>query len=258
VTLADLYAFDHRLEEQELSPAARARALASVKSLLSFGHRIGVFPVNAGTDFKVVPPPDRLAERRLSPAAQRALLTSVARSWDRTLVHLLLATGIRVSEVVALTWADLAPVAESGQVRVVDSRNVERVLPLPADLWQELQDLRRGTDSEPVFPSATTGGRMRRQEINVLVRRAAAEAGLGPGVSPSWLRHAYAWNALAEGSTLAEIQTSLGHRHLQATRRYLRAAAEQDLLSVGCIQSPGRDQSARPRCVEVSGGWPDY
>ena len=229
VTLADLYAFDRRLEAQELSLAARARGLASIKSLLSFGHRIGVFPINAGTDFKVVPPPDRLAERRLSPDAQHALLTAVARSWDRTLIHLLLATGIRVSEVVALTWADLEPVAEAGQVRVVDNRNVERVLPLPADLWRESARPPVAAQTPSRFSrSATTGGRMRRQEVNALVRRAAAEAGLGLGVSPSWLRHAYAWNALAEGSTLAEVQTSLGHRHLQATRRYRRAAADQD------------------------------
>ena len=110
---------------------------------------------------------------------------------------------------------------------MVDRQDVERVLPLPVDLSRELQDLRHGTDAEPVFPSATTGGRMRRQEVNEPVRRATADAGVGP----SWLRHAYAWNALAEGRTLAELQTSLGHLRRQATRRYRRAVVEQDRAS---------------------------
>ena len=66
VTLGDVQAFADELEHQELAASSRVRTLAAVKSLLSFGQRIGYLPLNVGASLKLPPRTDTLAERILS------------------------------------------------------------------------------------------------------------------------------------------------------------------------------------------------
>lgn len=116
VTLADLRAFADSLDG--LAPASRGRALSAVKSLLSFGHRLGYLPFDVGRALKLPSLKNRLAERILTEADVHRMLALEPSPRNRALLRLLYGGGLRVSEVCALVWRDVQPRDEAGQVTV--------------------------------------------------------------------------------------------------------------------------------------------
>src|SRR5260370_1423894 len=115
VTLGDLQAFADGL--QALAPATQARILSAVKSLLTFGHRLGLLPVNAGAPLRLPKLKSALAARILEEEAVQRLLALEPSPRNRALLRLTYGAGLRVSEVCALRWQDLQPRdAGAGQV----------------------------------------------------------------------------------------------------------------------------------------------
>ena len=106
-TLGDLQAYADGLGG--LAPASRQRALAAVKSLLTFGHRIGYLPVNVGAAVKLPPARDALAERLLARERVTRLIALEPDARNRALLLVLYVGGLRISEAVALRWRDLRP-----------------------------------------------------------------------------------------------------------------------------------------------------
>jgi integrase/recombinase XerD len=223
VSLADLEAFGNWLQQQGVAASSRKRALAAVRSLLTYGHHEGSLRTNAGALLKLPVPPDRRAEHRLSDAQIQELLDAARPPRDHALLRLLYVSGLTVSEAVALNWGDLEACGPRGRVRVV-GRGRMRVLWLLTDMWTELLALGRRQSDAPVFASAT-GRRLRRGSVNALLARTALRAGLNVRVSPQTLRHAYAWRALERGVSLAELNVNLGHALRQTTAQYLRVGS---------------------------------
>ncbi|HEY2011922.1 MAG TPA: tyrosine-type recombinase/integrase [Bryobacteraceae bacterium] len=229
ITVADLQDFADSLGH--LAPASRYRALSAVKSLLAFGHRIGYLPFDVGRVLRLPALRNRLAERILpEPDLQRMLkLDSPPR--DRAILVLLYASGIRVSELCELSWRDLQPNGDGGQVTVFGKGGVTRAIQLPASVWNLLLGLRtaKAGAGDPVFPSRKikTGGRLRPLAILRIVRKAAARAGIDLPVSPHWLRHAHASHALDRGAPIHLVQATLGHASISTTGRYLHARPKE-------------------------------
>ena len=103
-TLGHVQAFADSLEG---TPATRARALAAVKSLLSFGQRVGYLPLNVGAAVKLSASKDTLAERIVSEPDIVRILALEPKRRNQVLLRLLYIAGLRVSEIAALTWRDL-------------------------------------------------------------------------------------------------------------------------------------------------------
>jgi integrase/recombinase XerD len=224
VTLGDLQAFADVLAASHLAPASQALKLTALKSLLSFGHRIGVLPVNAGAALRVPPRRSRLAERILPEADVHRLLALETNPRNHALLRLLYASGLRVSEAVALTWRDLQPAGDAGVVTVWGKGGKERSVRLPAGVWTELHSLRGDAgDDAPVFRSRKRGGPLDPSQAERIVRAAAVHAGLTAKVSPHWLRHALASHALDRGAPIHVVQATLGHSSLATTSRYSHA-----------------------------------
>jgi integrase/recombinase XerD len=227
VTLGDVQAFATALagEAAALTPASRARALAAVKSLLAFGHRLGYLPFDVGGAVRLPRLRSALAERILSEADVHRLLAlePAPRNW--VLLRLASAGGLRVSELVALRWRDLRPRDNrEGQVTVYGKGGKTRAVLLPAAVWRDLLALRVATsaDAGPVFPSRK-GGPLTARQAQRLVDAAARRAGLRAGVSPHWLRHAHATHALERGAPIHIVQATLGHASVATTGRSLHA-----------------------------------
>jgi site-specific recombinase XerD len=219
LTLGQLQAFAASL--QQLAPSTQARVLASVKSLLSFGVKVGHLAVNVGAALRVPPRKQTLAERILSKDDVQQLLAAAAPGRDRTLLTVLYLGGLRVSEACALCWRDLRPQGSGGAVTVYGKGGKTRTVKLQAAPWQELQQLRgRAGAAESVFASRQ-GGALSPAQARRIVKRAAAAAGLDPAVSPHWLRHAHATHALRAGADLKLVQETLGHASLSTTAVYL-------------------------------------
>lgn len=221
VTLADLYDFEHGLEG---SPSTRTRAMAAVKSLLSFGQRVGYLPFNVGAAVRLRSGQNRLTERIVGEPDVHRLLALETNPRNHALLRFLYVSGLRVSEVVALTWANMVTADEGGYVNVHGKGDKTRVVRIPTGPWAEVAALRpdeAGPDT-PVFLSRL-GGALDVSAVRRMVSRAAKRAGLEGNVSPHWLRHAHASHALDRGAPISLVQSTLGHSSIATTGRYLHA-----------------------------------
>ncbi len=224
VVLNDLMLYCDALRQQGRAPATVNRKLSAVKSLLSYGVMIGYLPLNAGAAFKLPKLDDSLAERILCESQVLRLIDAANPGRDRTLLRFLYESGCRVSELIALTWRNLQPRDDAGQVRILGKGNKTRVVLLTPQLWTALMALRgKAALNEPVFRSLHSGQKLNRSDINDLVIRVAKKAGIQGNVSPHWLRHAHASHSLERGAPIHLVQATLGHSNLQTTGRYLHA-----------------------------------
>ena len=222
ITLLDLQAYADSLDG---APATRIRALAAVKSLLTFGQRTGFLVLNVGAALKLPPRKDTLAERILDEAEVHTLLAREPGHRNRVLLRLLYRAGLRVSEIAGLSWRDLHARDDGGQVTVFGKGGKTRTVLLPADVWRDLVSLRGDAVLEdPVFRSRR-GRHLDPSAVFRIVRHAAERAELeaGSNVSPHWLRHAHATHALERGAPIHLVQATLGHASVATTGRYLHA-----------------------------------
>jgi integrase/recombinase XerD len=140
VTLDDLQQYeDHLLH---LAPASRNRALAAIKSALSFGVKMNYLQTNVGLLVKLKKPENKLAERIMSVQAMEDILRLETDKRNHALLALLYYAGLRVSEVCNLTWRNLQERDETGQIAVYGKGNKTRYVLLDADTWREVWALR--------------------------------------------------------------------------------------------------------------------
>lgn len=148
---------------------------------------------------------------------------------DRTMLELLYATGLRVTELVTLEMGSIN--LRQGVVRVVGKGGKERLVPLGdvAVSWLEryLNDARWVLMGErvgdAVFPS-TRGQAMTRQTFWHRIKLHAKAAAITKHLSPHTLRHAFATHLLNHGADLRVVQVLLGHSDLSTTTIYTQVA----------------------------------
>ncbi len=222
VTLGDLQGFAESLTG---SDATRRRTVASVKSVLTFGQKLGYLPFNVGAALHVKAQRDTLAERILSEADVQRMLALETNPRNHALLRFMYATGVRNSEVAGLRWRNLQPTDhECGVANIHGKGNKTRTIRVEAGPWQEVWALRGegSTADSPVFLSRR-GGALNESQVFRIVRAAAARAGIEATVSPHWMRHAHASHALDRGAPVSLVQATLGHSSIATTGRYLHA-----------------------------------
>ncbi len=154
------------------------------------------------------------------------------------LLEVLYATGLRVSELVALP---LSAAARDARMIVVRGKgNKERLVPLNessrramAGYLAAMEAAQTGKAKKPetskwLFPSSGESGHLTRQHFARDLKELASHAGLGPRlVSPHVLRHAFASHLLHNGADLRIVQTLLGHTDISTTQIYTHVVAER-------------------------------
>ena len=161
---------------------------------------------------------------------------------DRTMLEVLYATGLRVSELVSLTNEQLN--MRQGLIRCVGKGNKERLVPLGEISLDYLQrylaesrpQLLQGTISDDLFPTQR-GKAMSRQAFWYLIKRYAKLAMIEKDMSPHTLRHAFATHLLNHGADLRVVQLLLGHSDLSTTQIYTHVAKER-LKSLHTLHHP--------------------
>ena len=234
VTLRDVQVFADSLDS--LAPASRVRTLAAVKSLLSFGQRVGYLALNVGAALRLPKVKNTLAERLLAEAPTQRLLALEPDLRNRVMLRLCYAAGLRVSELVGLKWRDLQPRANGeGQATIYGKGGKTRIVLLPTSVWQDLTHLGAVMSTEhagsttldrPLFLSRK-GGHLTPRQAQRLVDAAAARAGITANVSPHWLRHAHATHALERGAPIHLVKETLGHASIATTDKYAHARPTQ-------------------------------
>jgi len=145
---------------------------------------------------------------------------------DRAMLELLYATGIRVSELIALDVDDLNL---PGGVLKCYSKGKERIIPLyPAAiraLAEYVRDVRPqlvdALDETALFVNMN-GERMSRQGLWKLIKYYQEKAGIQKDITPHTLRHSFAAHLLENGADLRSIQEMLGHADISSTQIYSR------------------------------------
>ena len=224
ITLMDLESYARQLGQGSLKPASQNRALTAIKSLLSFAQETGYLPFNAGAAIKLLPNRDSLAQRILDEDTTARLIAAAPEGRDRVLLKLLYVSGVRVSEICALTWSDAQARQQGGQITVFGKGGKTRTILLTPKAWQDLlsiQSLAQADD--PIFPSRRGGGPLDASQVRRIVYAAAQKAGLEQKVSPHWMRHAHASHALDRNAPIHLVQATLGHASVSTTGRYLHA-----------------------------------
>jgi integrase/recombinase XerD len=199
-----------------------------VKSLQGYAHRLGYTVFNAGVAIRVKSEGPRrgaaLAKRILSEVEVGLLIRAARSKRDRVLLETIYAGGLRVSEAVALAWADVLPRDERVQLSVLGKGGLVRQVLLPEIVSKSLLSLRGDAgNNDPVFASRRGGGRLTERAVHGMVKRTAVKAGVNTAVSPHWLRHAHGSHAIDRGASLPEVQETLGHGNISTTSGYLHA-----------------------------------
>lgn len=221
VTVGDVQGFGKSLNE--MASASRARKLSSVKSLLTFAHRLGYVVFNVGALVPLPPVKATLAERIMGEADVQRMLALETDARNAAMLRLVYCAGLRISEVCGLSWRDLVARDDAGQATIYGKGGKTRVVLLPSTVWRALVALRgdAGQDA-PVFVSQRRG-HLDASAVHRVVKAAAARAGLSADVSAHWLRHAHASHALDRGAPIHLVQATLGHSSVATTGRYLHA-----------------------------------
>ncbi len=238
----DLQDYVAHLRRLGRAPASVKRAVVAVRAL----HRFLVEEGESGADpGRALEPPTvpRGLPKALPEEDVARLLASVtgvdpvARR-DRAILEVLYGTGLRISELVGLSLADLD--LDGGSIRAFGKGSKERVVPLMGIAavamgeWlaasgrgalEPEQWARRG-DAEAVFLNAR-GGRLSRQGAWGVVRRHALATGLGDRLSPHVLRHSCATHLLDHGADVRVVQELLGHASITTTQRYTLVSSDR-------------------------------
>jgi len=175
--------------------------------------------------------PKALSESQVSGLLEAPQVSTPLGLRDRTMLELMYASGLRVSELVALELASVN--LNQGVVRVTGKGGKERLVPLgeEATAWlqrylREARPALMGGGSSPLmFVTARKAG-MRRQAFWYAIRKHARAAGIGQRVSPHMLRHPFATHLLNHGADLRVVQLLLGHSDLSTTQIYTHVARE--------------------------------
>lgn len=151
---------------------------------------------------------------------------------ERTMLELMYASGLRVSELVALKIVELS--LNDGVLRITGKGAKTRLVPFggEARIWLEryLKDGRgiilNGQVDDALFVTSR-GGAMTRQMFWVLIKKHALKAGIRAPLSPHTLRHAFATHLLNHGADLRVVQLLLGHSDISTTQIYTHVARER-------------------------------
>ncbi len=227
LTRDSIEAYAAYLEAAGKSAATITRCIASIHSLCRWMCMTGRRQDNPSDGFKTKKAEKKLPRILTGAEVERLLAQPECvddKGWrDRAMLELLYATGLRVSELVALNVSDLN--LSLGVVHCV-GRNRERVVPIYAGAVKALRDyLRRvrprlaDPDEEALFVNMN-GRRMTRQGFWKLLKTYQEKAGIETEITPHTLRHSFAAHLLENGADLQSVQELLGHVERASTQVY--------------------------------------
>ena len=232
----DLLAYLAERVSQGLKARSSARLLSSVRRLYRHLVLTGGVEVDPSHDIES-PKLGRPLPKSLTETEVEALLAAPDTGRplgvrDRAMLEIMYASGLRVSELVALALPRIN--LGQGVVRVLGKGGKERLVPLGEEAlaWVEryLHEARPmllgGRTHEALFVTQRGEG-MTRQAFWYLIKRYAAAAGIRVPLSPHTLRHAFATHLLNHGADLRVLQLLLGHSDLSTTQIYTHVARER-------------------------------
>lgn len=225
---AVVQSFIAHLTEREYATTSIARKFAAVKSFFQYLSASGAVPSNPAQDVGS-PRVEKYLPHALSPQEVARLFTlpmvsTAAGLRDAAMLHVLYATGLRVSELVAIELADvdagLATIrcsGRSGRMRQLPVSKAARDA-LDAYLSRGRPQLVRDESTDALFLNHH-GERLTRQGFWLIMKGYARAAGVAD-ITPHTLRHSFALDMIDRGMELRSVQELLGHANISTTQMY--------------------------------------
>ncbi len=236
-THADIQGFlAHLYVQQKAKATSTSRAISSLKRL--FRYQLRQNTIAADPTLQIATPklprslPKSLTEEDVELLLNAPDVDTLLGMRDRTMFEVLYATGLRVSELVGLSVAQVS--LDMGVVRVMGKGSKERLVPLGEEAQDWLQRylqvtrpaLLSGRLSDAMFVTQR-GEAMTRQMFWYLIKKHAKQGGIHKPLSPHTLRHAFATHLLNHGADLRVVQMLLGHSDISTTQIYTHVARER-------------------------------
>ncbi|MCC5877944.1 MAG: tyrosine recombinase XerC [Candidatus Sumerlaeia bacterium] len=229
-------------EEHDLKPASMSRVVSSIRVFFEFLHTDGYVETNPARGLRS-PKKGRRLPIYLPPDEARRLVLSMDPEHpdhlrDRTILVLLLMTGMRLSELTGLNRND--PSFEARTIKVLGKGRKERLVPMnrlaEAALRNWLAEGPSPTDGSNALFVNRRGERISKRTVQYIVHKAVKRAGLDPRISPHKLRHTFATTLYAEETDLRDIQELLGHANIASTSIYTHTNVDKVRAAVATLK----------------------
>jgi len=222
------------LKERNYAATTIARKVAAVRSFFGFMTSEGNIKDNPSQNIgspkvgRALPKPISYSQvRRLLDEPNRQSRPEAKR--DTAILHLLYASGMRVSELVSL---NLDNIIEDGYVRCFGKGHKERLIPIAPRAAQAVEEYVKEvrprlvhSQDEPALFLNARGERLTRQGLWQILKEYAKSAEL-EGITPHTLRHSFATHMLSGGADLRSVQELLGHANISTTQVYTHLTTE--------------------------------
>jgi integrase/recombinase XerD len=235
VSEADIFSYVAQKHSESKATSANRR-MTVLKRYYQLAFRQNQISTNPCTKLKSAKQANRLPKTLSEKQVEQLLITPDENTplglRDRTMLELLYACGLRVTELVSLRSLDMS--LNDGILRITGKGNKTRLVPFGevARMWLE-RYLREGRAAilgaqidDALFVTAR-GCAMTRQMFWILIKKYAVQAGIVSPLSPHTLRHAFATHLLNHGADLRVVQLLLGHADISTTQIYTHVARER-------------------------------
>ncbi|MDO9140516.1 MAG: site-specific tyrosine recombinase XerD, partial [Methylobacter sp.] len=233
---ADLSSFLASRYENGIGSRSSARILSTLRRFYRYYIRENSIKIDPTALIEAPhigrPLPSSLSEHDVELLLSAPEVTNTLGFRDRTMLEMLYATGLRVSELVNLKFEQIS--FRQGVVRITGKGNKERLVPVgeEAMAWlgnymiQARKSILGERQCDYLFVT-NRGDSMTRQAFWHIIKRHAKKAGIDKELSPHTLRHAFATHLLNHGADLRVVQLLLGHSDLSTTQIYTHIARER-------------------------------
>ena len=230
ITYEQLKTFVANLYDLGLSARSQARIISGVKQF----YRFLILEQYCTTD-----PSELLEQPRLGKKLPEvlemneidALLAAIDLSKpegarNHAMIETLYSCGLRVSELIGLRFADLY--FDEGFIRVIGKGNKERLVPVSAQVEQEIRAYQQEDRSQLQIQAGheqfvflnRRGAQLTRVMVFTIIKQLAAQIGLQKNISPHTFRHSFATHLIEGGANLRAVQEMLGHESITTTEIY--------------------------------------
>lgn len=232
----EIHLFIQHLADKNLSARSQARIISGIKSFFSFCLLDEVIEENP-TELVVLPQlgkhfPDVISVEEINSIIKSIDLSKPDGHRNKAIIEMLYACGLRVSELVNLTFNDID--FEEEIIRVIGKGNKERLVPIGKEALNALELYINA--SRRFFPVVKNheyyiflnqrGKQLTRASVFNIVKALADLAGIKKSISPHTFRHSFATHMVENGADLRIVQELLGHSSITTTEIYTHLSRE--------------------------------
>lgn len=230
VRIENVQGFVTMLAMKGYKPSTIKGKLNSIKSLFSFGFQVGFLPNNVTVLVKSPHVNQRTASMRINHNQIKLMVDNAKTLRDKLIIKMLFLLGLRVSELLNITWSDFYQDSKGIKVFIEGKGNKQRSLMVAPDLYQNLLKLKKeGVDY--LFTAYNRKRPLHRDAVNKLLISLQKKLKIETPIHPHKFRHEHSMSALENGCDIHLLSRSLGHSSVSITEKYYLDGRENQCSS---------------------------